>query len=55
VAVHAFGQVAVHKVMTGWTAGGGVEVAVAPNWTVKVEGLYADLGSTGTSVAFSGG
>jgi outer membrane immunogenic protein len=47
----AFGQVALHKVMTGWTAGVGVEVAVAPNWTVKVEGLYADLGSvTGTSV-----
>jgi outer membrane immunogenic protein len=56
----AFGQVAVHEVMTGWTAGGGVEVAVAPNWTVKGEYLYADLGSlTGAGVVtnplFTGG
>jgi outer membrane immunogenic protein len=29
----------------GWTVGGGVEFAVAPNWTVKAEYLYADLGS----------
>jgi len=29
--------------MTGWTAGGGVEFAVAPNWTVKAEYLYIDF------------
>lgn len=29
----------------GWTAGGGIEVAFADNWTGKVEYLYADLGS----------
>lgn len=28
----------------GWTAGGGVEAAITPNWSVKVEYLYADLG-----------
>ena len=29
----------------GWTAGGGVEFALTPNWTAKVEYLYVDLGS----------
>ena len=31
--------------MTGWTIGGGLEQAITPNWTVKAEYLYADLGS----------
>jgi outer membrane immunogenic protein len=30
---------------TGWTLGGGVEVALAGNWTAKAEYLYVDLGS----------
>jgi outer membrane immunogenic protein len=30
---------------SGWTVGGGVEVALAGNWTVKGEYLYVDLGS----------
>jgi outer membrane immunogenic protein len=29
----------------GWTAGGGLEWLFAPNWSVKVEYLYYDLGS----------
>jgi outer membrane immunogenic protein len=28
----------------GWTLGGGVEYAVARNWSVKAEGLFYDLG-----------
>ena len=28
----------------GWTVGGGAEYAFAPNWTVKAEYLYVDLG-----------
>jgi outer membrane immunogenic protein len=28
----------------GWTLGGGLEYALAPNWSLKVEGLYYDLG-----------
>ena len=32
------------KTRVGWTVGGGVETAVARNWTTKVEYLYADLG-----------
>jgi outer membrane immunogenic protein len=37
----------VDSTMGGWTAGAGVEVAVAPNWTGKFEYLYVDLGRTG--------
>jgi len=32
-------------VSTGWTAGGGLEYALAHQWTVKAEYLYLDLGS----------
>lgn len=31
--------------LTGWTAGGGLEYMVAPNWTMKLEYLHYDLGS----------
>lgn len=41
------------KWQSGWTAGGGVEYAFLPNWTVRVEGLYVDLGSS--NVDFSVG
>jgi outer membrane immunogenic protein len=30
---------------SGWTVGGGVETAFAPNWTAKLEYLYVDLGT----------
>jgi outer membrane immunogenic protein len=30
---------------TGWTAGGGLEFAFAPNWTAKAEYLFVDLGN----------
>lgn len=30
---------------SGWTIGGGLEVALAPNWSLKGEYLYMDLGS----------
>jgi outer membrane immunogenic protein len=33
-------------IRVGWTAGGGIEWELATLWTVKVEYLYADLGST---------
>jgi outer membrane immunogenic protein len=29
---------------TGWTVGGGAEYAFAPNWTLKAEYLFVDLG-----------
>lgn len=34
------------KFRAGWTAGGGIETAFAPNWTAKVEYLYMDFGKT---------
>ncbi|HWL94949.1 MAG TPA: outer membrane protein [Phycisphaerae bacterium] len=30
---------------TGWTVGGGIEAALAQNWTAKIEYLYIDAGS----------
>jgi outer membrane immunogenic protein len=30
---------------TGWVAGGGIEHSFAPNWSVKLEYQYIDLGS----------
>ena len=30
---------------TGWTAGGGVEFPIAPNWSVFAEYIYIDFGS----------
>jgi outer membrane immunogenic protein len=36
---------------TGWTAGGGLEYAVTNNWTVRVEALYVDLGTTSGSIS----
>ncbi len=32
----------------GWTAGAGIEVAFAQNWTAKVEYLFVDLGNGAT-------
>ena len=31
--------------VTGWTAGGGVEYAFAGNWSAKLEYLHVDFGS----------
>jgi outer membrane immunogenic protein len=34
----------------GWTVGGGAEFMVAPNWTIKAEYLYVDLGKFDVSI-----
>jgi outer membrane immunogenic protein len=39
---------------SGWTAGGGIEVAFTPNWSAKVEYLYMDFGSRDSSWIFTG-
>jgi outer membrane immunogenic protein len=36
----------------GWTIGGGVEAMFAPNWSAKVEYLYADFGSNAAYFLF---
>jgi outer membrane immunogenic protein len=40
-------------VRTGWTAGAGAEAMLTPNWSVKVEYLYVDLGSSALSIPSS--
>ena len=37
---------------TGWTVGGGVEYAFTPNWTVKAEYLYSNLGHINSAPGF---
>jgi outer membrane immunogenic protein len=32
------------QTFSGWTVGGGIEYAIANNWSLKAEYLYADLG-----------
>jgi outer membrane immunogenic protein len=44
VANGAFGSGA--TTVVGWTVGTGVEAMILPQWTVKLEGLYTDFGST---------
>lgn len=39
-----FGEEALSKTKTGWTAGIGAEYAVNDNWSLKSEYLYTDLG-----------
>jgi outer membrane immunogenic protein len=38
----------------GWTAGGGIEVALAPNWTAKAEYLFVDLANGSCSTVACG-
>jgi outer membrane immunogenic protein len=35
---------------TGWTAGAGVEAQFAPNWSIKAEYLYVDLGTLAMNI-----
>ena len=44
VGVDGVGAATTSKVQTGWTVGGGVEVALNRNWTLKGEYLYVDFG-----------
>jgi outer membrane immunogenic protein len=41
--VPGFGEVGQDR--TGWTLGGGLEAALAANWTARVEYLYVNLGN----------
>jgi outer membrane immunogenic protein len=42
-----FAQGSTNRFAAGWTAGGGLEYRFSPNWSVKAEGLYLDLGKEG--------
>ena len=51
----AFGATAslsINEIRSGWTAGGGIEVQLASNWSAKVEYLYMDLGKSTTNFNF---
>jgi len=43
-----------HKTKTGWTIGGGVETMVNTKWTLGLEGIYVDLGSSTSGTTPSG-
>jgi outer membrane immunogenic protein len=43
-----------NQTLSGWTAGGGVEYAFLPHWSLKAEYLHADLGSTRFLATFPG-
>jgi outer membrane immunogenic protein len=45
------GPTATTSVMTGWTAGGGIDQALTRNLIVRVEYFYADYGSRNFSVS----
>jgi outer membrane immunogenic protein len=47
------GSTSYANTQVGWTAGGGVEWMVVPNWSVKAEYLYYDLGSVQASTVVS--
>ncbi|MGE5304044.1 MAG: outer membrane protein [Alphaproteobacteria bacterium] len=51
----SFAGLSESKTKAGWTLGGGVEGALAGNWTWKAEYLYVDLGSVNGSVSDSSG
>jgi outer membrane immunogenic protein len=42
------------EMRSGWTLGGGVELGLTPNWSVKVEYLYLDFGSQNRLWRFTG-
>jgi opacity protein-like surface antigen/outer membrane receptor protein involved in Fe transport len=44
---------AVNKYLGGWTAGGGITVALAQNWNVFTEYRYTDYGASTISLPFS--
>lgn len=41
-----------NETRVGWTVGAGAEHAFSPNWTVKLEYLYTDLGSVNYTSAY---
>jgi outer membrane immunogenic protein len=43
------GAAGIDQTNAGWTVGGGLEFALAGNWTAKAEYLHVDLGSAGCS------
>lgn len=51
--LNTFNQVS--RTKAGWTAGGGAEWKFAPNWSVKAEYLYVDLGTNSSTIFYTYG
>jgi outer membrane immunogenic protein len=51
---NASGGGSVTKLVAGWTVGGGAEWKFAPNWSLRAEYLYIDLGSVHFDSVLSG-
>jgi len=47
-------SVSAHDTRNGWTAGGGIEVALVPGWSAKLEYLYLDYGKASTTWVLPG-
>jgi outer membrane immunogenic protein len=54
-AVVGGGTLGTRETRAGWTAGGGIEGMVAPNWTLRAEALYIDLGNQRTTLTTPAG
>ncbi|MGH6820051.1 MAG: outer membrane protein, partial [Methylocella sp.] len=48
-----FGASSFSNTRVGWTAGGGLEWLFAPNWSLKAEYLYYDLGSFSSNLVLT--
>ena len=46
----AFALFRLHETRNGWTAGSGIEVAIAPGWSTKLEYLYLDFGNRSSTL-----
>jgi outer membrane immunogenic protein len=46
--------ISVNDFRSGWTIGGGIEVALAGTWSAKLEYLYADFGTHRRNFVFTG-
>jgi outer membrane immunogenic protein len=46
----AAAAISLQDTRSGWTAGAGVEVALAPGWSAKFEYLYLDFGHRGSTL-----
>jgi outer membrane immunogenic protein len=54
VAGPASASISLNETRNGWTAGGGIEVALAAGWSAKLEYLYLDFGRSSTTLTFAG-
>jgi opacity protein-like surface antigen len=50
----ASASLSMHDNRNGWTAGGGIEVALAPNWSARLEYLYLNFGKVSTTWVLAG-